>query len=608
MKKLLSIALLIATFTAIGQQATVKIESITGPKPYTSLDLNNNPKNFQFAIVTDRTGGHRPGVFLDGVKKLNLLQPEFVMSVGDLIEGYTTNEERLDREWEEFNGFIDQLQMPFFYVPGNHDITNKVMEDKWKELYGKTYYSFVYQDVLFMCLNSEDNYRGSGRGTIGKEQYDWIKKTLAENQDVKWTMFFLHQPLWAQEAETLMWPEVEKLLADREHTVYAGHRHAYVQYERNNGKYYILATTGGGSSLRGPELGEFDHVVWITMTDEGPIMANLQLEGIWREDMVTDESKAFFSPMVSNSPLKVSPVLVDGGEFKNAVLKLKLTNDSNVPMTADLSFDYNPNLLPTWGKRSIEVAPNSVELIDVELESFKTDKMAEFNNLQLKGNFVYKPSNSPEVKADFNYGIRPESWSTIDSKKIQVDGDLSDWGKLSKQSGVGKSIKADPFSHQGSKDAAFQFDVAYDKDYVYIAANVQDDDIDGVKGVNPARQDGFHFILDAKGMDSAQATWGALAISTSPLSNGKLNNEVLRANRLPEGTKVVTKPTKSGYTVEVAIPISYVVEQQGANWKHLRVNAYQTDFDKDKMHETTIYWRPLWNSSESFVGSGMFKK
>ena len=117
-----------------------------------------------------------------------------------------------------------------------------------------------------------------------------------------------------------------------------------------------------------------------------------------------------------------------------------------------------------------------------------------------------------------------------------------------------------------------------------------------------------HFILDAKGMDSAHATWGALAISTSPLSNGKLNNEVFRANRLPEGTKVVTKTTNNGYTVEVAIPISYVVEQQGANWKHLRVNAYQTDFDKDKMHETTIYWRPLWNSAETFVGSGMFKK
>ena len=181
MKKPLTFVFFLLVFSAFAQRPTVRIESIEGPKPFTSLDLNNDPKNFQFAIVTDRTGGHRPGVFLDGIRKLNLLQPEFVMSVGDLIEGYTTDTDRLDREWAEFNGFIDQLEIPFFYVPGNHDITNKVMEKKWLELYGKTYYSFIYQDVLFMCLNSEDNYRGSSRGTIDDEQYEWIKKTLAEN-------------------------------------------------------------------------------------------------------------------------------------------------------------------------------------------------------------------------------------------------------------------------------------------------------------------------------------------------------------------------------------------------------------------------------------------
>ena len=57
--------------------------------PWSSLDLNNDPNNFQFAIVTDRTGGHRAGVFPDAIRKLNLLQPEFVISVGDLIEGGT---------------------------------------------------------------------------------------------------------------------------------------------------------------------------------------------------------------------------------------------------------------------------------------------------------------------------------------------------------------------------------------------------------------------------------------------------------------------------------------------------------------------------------------
>ena len=50
-------------------------------KPWNNIDLNNSAENFQFAIVTDRTGGHRPGVFLDAVKKLNLLQPEFVMLI-----------------------------------------------------------------------------------------------------------------------------------------------------------------------------------------------------------------------------------------------------------------------------------------------------------------------------------------------------------------------------------------------------------------------------------------------------------------------------------------------------------------------------------------------
>jgi hypothetical protein len=40
-------------------------------------------------IVTDRTGGHREHVFRDAMPKVNLLRPAFVMSVGDLIEGYT---------------------------------------------------------------------------------------------------------------------------------------------------------------------------------------------------------------------------------------------------------------------------------------------------------------------------------------------------------------------------------------------------------------------------------------------------------------------------------------------------------------------------------------
>ena len=44
--------------------------------------------------MSDRTGGNRWGVFQDAIFKLNLLQPEFVMSVGDMIQGYTRGPQR----------------------------------------------------------------------------------------------------------------------------------------------------------------------------------------------------------------------------------------------------------------------------------------------------------------------------------------------------------------------------------------------------------------------------------------------------------------------------------------------------------------------------------
>jgi hypothetical protein len=50
-------------------------------------------------VVSDRAGGVRPGVFEEAARKINLLQPEFVMSVGDLIMGNTTNRAQFAAEW-----------------------------------------------------------------------------------------------------------------------------------------------------------------------------------------------------------------------------------------------------------------------------------------------------------------------------------------------------------------------------------------------------------------------------------------------------------------------------------------------------------------------------
>lgn len=258
--------------------------------PWNHLKLNNDAADFQFAIVSDRTGGHRANIFARAVDQLNLLQPEFVVSVGDLIEGYGQAKDslRIAEEWQEFQVYVNKLQMPFFYVPGNHDMSNPYMAKVWQERYGRAYYDFTYRDVLFLMVNTDDHPEAVKRKDtfISPTQIEYFRQTLAKNQNVRWTVVLLHKPVWTHsDVEATNWLEFEKMLQDRPYTVFAGHVHRYQKFVRQGRNYYQLATTGGGSKVRGPRYGEFDHIVWVTMKKEGPVLANVLLNGVLREDL-----------------------------------------------------------------------------------------------------------------------------------------------------------------------------------------------------------------------------------------------------------------------------------------------------------------------------------
>lgn len=256
--------------------------------PWTSLRVNADPDQFQFAVVSDRTGGHRPKVFSQAVQRINLLQPEFVLSVGDLINGYTTKPEQIEKEWKEFTGYVAKFEMPFFYVPGNHDLTNKEQNDDWKARFGRKFYHFVYKNVLFFAVNSED---GGKASFVTDEQTKYFQEVLKANPDVKWTLIFLHKPLWtAADLKANGWEAFEKALEGRKYTVFCGHVHRYQKFTRNGMNYYQLATTGGGSRLRGVEYGEFDQIAWITMKKDGPLIANVMLDGVLPENLKEPES------------------------------------------------------------------------------------------------------------------------------------------------------------------------------------------------------------------------------------------------------------------------------------------------------------------------------
>ena len=280
MKKQIFFLFFLIYLTSIYAQNKLKLQKFNSVnKPWTSERVNDTKNKFNFVVVTDRTGGERKGIWEKGIEKINLMQPAFVVSVGDLINGYTEDIKKINDEWKEFNSFIKKLEMPFFYVAGNHDYTNEVMENEWFKRFGTDYYHFLYKNVLFICLNSEYGHTALNNPDLGKDQVEFVDKILRMNPNVDWTMVFMHQPLWLRESGN-NWLKVEKLLQNRKHSVFTGHHHKYKLYERNKNDYFVLATMGGGSKLRGKKYGEFDHFMFITMTENGPYFSNLMLDGI----------------------------------------------------------------------------------------------------------------------------------------------------------------------------------------------------------------------------------------------------------------------------------------------------------------------------------------
>ncbi len=301
-------------------QADLQID-IANRNPWTNLRLNDAADNFHFVVVSDRTGGNRGRIFSQAMEQINLLQPAFVVSVGDLIQGYSKDKATIIKEWKELQSYTSKLQMPFFYVPGNHDVANAIQTDEWKSRFGRSYYHFLYKDVLFLAVNTDDPYEDKSP-RISKEQIEYFAGVLKANAGVRWTFVCLHKPIWTDKnLPATGWLEMETLLKGRNYTVFAGHLHRYQKYVRQGMNYYQLATTGGGSRLRGQRYGEFDQVAWVTVKKtESPIIANLMLDGIYNESLKQPVTSEEGVPIYNRKPTHpvAGRVTIDNSPAANA--------------------------------------------------------------------------------------------------------------------------------------------------------------------------------------------------------------------------------------------------------------------------------------------------
>ena len=307
-----SLLVLLACFLACSEPNTNTFlyDSATDATPWSHDSFDDAEDKFTFAIFSDLNGGERQRVFEVAVEQLSLLRPELILSVGDLIEGGTEDETQLVKEWDSFDERAAQVVAPVFHVGGNHDLTNEVMRQVWETRYGTRYYHFIYKNVLFLALDSEDYtpermreiyqaradalsvgaedperaqemkyYQMPERmtGEIGPEQARYFVDVLDDYPDVRWTLLFMHKPVWQNEDEP-DFAAIEAALSNRPYTLFNGHLHTYSHTIRNSRDYIMLGTTGGSQSSSSEM--SFDHVTLVTMTADGPSIANIRLDGI----------------------------------------------------------------------------------------------------------------------------------------------------------------------------------------------------------------------------------------------------------------------------------------------------------------------------------------
>ena len=100
--------------------------------PWTKREFDNDKDKFSFAIFSDLTGGERKDVFAVAMEQLRLLRPEFIIGVGDLVDGVGENHQESVAEWESFDQRAERARAPLFHVGGNHDLSSPDLRDSRK--------------------------------------------------------------------------------------------------------------------------------------------------------------------------------------------------------------------------------------------------------------------------------------------------------------------------------------------------------------------------------------------------------------------------------------------------------------------------------------------
>lgn len=198
-------------------------------------------ETLRFGIMGDRTGKAKPGVYEAAAKQIVTEKPEFILNIGDSIEG--RNDATARQEWAEMQAIWRGYgKIPHYFTPGNHDIWSDGSAELYTEITGRQpKYSFSHRSCHVTVLDN------SRTNILENDQLDFLRDDLRKHRDSPLKLVSFHRPYWlpflAVESGEFALHQLCK-----EHgvkMVLSGHIHRLTHFHRDDVTYVTIGSSGG---------------------------------------------------------------------------------------------------------------------------------------------------------------------------------------------------------------------------------------------------------------------------------------------------------------------------------------------------------------------------